>query len=72
MGPESGSRASRPFALTPLAFVLALAVYIVLGLLLKSVFLNWIVGPTFPLVVLYLLPKAFRRDRDRRPDGGER
>ena len=33
-----------------------LAVYVALGLVVKSVVLNWIVGPLFPLVFLYLLP----------------
>ncbi len=47
-------------------WVAAMAVYVVLGVTLKSVVLNWIVGPLFPLLVLYLIPTALglRRNRD--------
>ena len=45
------------------AYVAALVVYVALGYFLKSVVLNWIVGPLFLLVVLYLVPKAFGRVR---------
>ena len=56
----------RPEALTgAVAFVVALVVYIALGLVLKSAVLNWIVGPLFPLFALYLLPAAVRRLRRR-------
>lgn len=41
-----------------LPFAVALVVYVVLGLLTKSVVLNWIVGPLFLLIVLDLLPRA--------------
>jgi hypothetical protein len=34
-----------------------LVAYIGLGLLLKSVVLNGIVGPLFPLLVLYVVPR---------------
>lgn len=43
-----------------LAYVIALVVYIVLGVFAKSVVLNWIIGPLFPLLVLYLIPRAAR------------
>lgn len=46
--------------MTPLAYLLALASYVVLGLLFKSAVLNWIVGPLYPLAVLYLLPRLLR------------
>jgi hypothetical protein len=40
------------------AWVVLLAVYVALGLVFRSAVLNWIVGPLFPLVFLYLLPRA--------------
>ena len=46
--------------MTPLAYLLALASYVVLGLVFKSAVLNWIVGPLYPLAVLYLLPRVLR------------
>lgn len=41
-------------------YVAAFVAYVVLGVAFKSVFLNWIVGPLFPLVVLHLLPRLLR------------
>jgi hypothetical protein len=45
------------------AYVAAFVVYVVLGYFLKSVVLNWIVGPLFLLLVLYVVPKAFGKVR---------
>jgi hypothetical protein len=45
----------------PWAYLAALVVYVVLGLVFRSVVLNWIVGPLFLLLALYLLPLAARR-----------
>jgi hypothetical protein len=42
-------------------YVVALVVYVVLGLLTRSVVLNWVVGPLFPLIALYLVPLAVRK-----------
>ena len=42
------------------AWVLTLLSYVVLGYFLKSVVLNWIVGPLYPLLVMYLLPAGIR------------
>lgn len=42
-------------------YAAALVVYIVGGFLFQSVLLNWIVGPLFPLAVLYVLPNVLRR-----------
>lgn len=47
-----------------LAQAVALAVYIALGYFLKSVVLNWIVGPLFLVMVLHVVPRAFRRRRE--------
>ena len=47
----------------PLAYVGALALYVVLGYFLKSIVLNWIVGPLFLVVVLYAVPASVRRIR---------
>jgi len=41
----------------PWLYVLAFVVYLVLGVLTRSVVLNWIVGPLFPLLALYVVPK---------------
>ena len=43
------------------AYVAALVVYIALGYLLKSVLLNWIIGPLFLLAVLHLVPRFLGR-----------
>lgn len=42
-------------------YAVALAVYIGAGFFLKSAILNWIVGPLFPLAVLYAVPALLRR-----------
>jgi hypothetical protein len=46
---------------TAIAWIGVLAIYVILGLAFKSVFLNWIVGPLFPFVVMYLIPRLWRR-----------
>ncbi len=48
-------------ALSPALFLFTLALYVALGYALKSIVLNWVVGPLFPLVTLYLIPAAARR-----------
>lgn len=48
------------------AFAAALVIYIALGVTVKSVVLNWIVGPLFPVIVLYAVPAAVRRAGRRR------
>lgn len=40
--------------------VASFAVYVVLGLLTKSVVLNWIVGPLWLVTTLYVLPTLGR------------
>lgn len=52
---------SEPRDVSWIWYVVALVLYIGLGLLLKSVLLNWIIGPLFLLMVLYLVPTAVRR-----------
>lgn len=42
-------------------YAAALAVYVTAGYFLKSVLLNWLVGPLFLLIVLYLVPTLLRR-----------
>ena len=51
------ARPRRSLVSSPWAWAALLVVYVALGLVLKSVVLNWIVGPLFPLVFLYLLPR---------------
>jgi hypothetical protein len=46
---------------TAVAWLAVLAAYVALGLLFKSIFLNWIVGPLFPFAVMYLIPRMWRR-----------
>lgn len=47
----------------PVAWAVLFVAYVGLGMALKSVVLNWIVGPLFPLLFLYLLPRALGRHR---------
>lgn len=44
-----------------IAWIGVLALYVALGLAFKSVFLNWIVGPLFPFVIMYLIPRLWQR-----------
>lgn len=44
-------------------YALAAVLYIPLGVVLKTVVLNWIVGPLFPLLVVYVVPTFVRRRR---------
>jgi hypothetical protein len=46
--------------LSPLWFAVSLAVFIGLGIVLKTRILNWIYGPLFPLFFLYLVPTGAR------------
>jgi hypothetical protein len=41
----------------PWHYVLAFVVYVALGVLTRSVVLNWIVGPLFLLLALYVVPR---------------
>jgi hypothetical protein len=56
---DAGS--DEPFALR--WYVVALVVYVVAGYFLKSFLLNWIIGPLFLLIALYLVPTWLRRAR---------
>jgi hypothetical protein len=47
----------------PLAYVVALVVYVALGYWLRSAILNWIVGPLFLLIVLSVVPRLVRKRR---------
>ncbi len=51
---------------TPLAYVVAMATYVALGLVFRSAVLNWIVGPLYLLVALHVLPAGLRRLRELR------
>ena len=42
---------------SPVAWAVLLVAYVLLGLALKSLVLNWIIGPLFPLIFLYLIPR---------------
>lgn len=44
-------------------YAIAVVVYIPAGVFLKTVVLNWFVGITFPLLVVYVIPAAIRRRR---------
>jgi hypothetical protein len=54
--PEAWGPGPRPWA-----YLAALLVYVALGLLVRTFVLNWIIGPLFLLLTLYLLPLAFRK-----------
>lgn len=43
------------------SWALTLASYVFLGYHLRTFLLNWIVGPLYPLVVMYLIPTVVRR-----------
>ena len=47
----------------PSWFVASFALYVTLGLLFKSAVLNWIVGPLWLVLTLWLLPALARRAR---------
>ena len=51
------ARQGRSLVSSPWAWAVLLVVYVALGLVLKSVVLNWIIGPLFPLFFLYLVPR---------------
>lgn len=59
--PPSSGFADVPGLPAPIWFVVSLVVYVVAGLVLKSVVLNWIVGPLWLLVTIVLIPAAVRR-----------
>ena len=40
---------------------LAAVAYVALGVRFKGLVLNWVVGPTFPFLVVYALPRWLRR-----------
>ncbi len=48
-------------------YALAVALYIPAGYFLGELVLNWIVGITFPLVVVHLVPTGVRRAFGKRP-----
>ena len=59
---QQGVRPQEPSTLgpPPAAYLATLVVYIALGFVLRSVVLNWIVGPLFLLAALHLLPRLVR------------
>jgi len=51
-------------------YAAAFAAYVALGLVLKTVVLNWIVGPFFLVGVFHLLPRLGRRGSPTPPSAG--
>jgi len=47
-------------------YALAAVLYIGLGVMARTVVLNWIVGPLFPFLVVYFVPRRIRLWRARR------
>jgi hypothetical protein len=43
------------------AWALTFGSYVLLGYHLRTVVLNWIVGPLYPLLVMHVLPNGVRR-----------
>lgn len=65
---DPGDTASRGPADTGIVWYgVALVLYIVAGYFLKSVVLNWIVGPLFPLLALYFVPRLLGRPKRAEP-----
>lgn len=56
---SSGTDAPEPWSW--IAWAACFVSYVILGYVTKSIVLNWIVGPLYPLFFLYLIPKGFRR-----------
>ena len=67
--PASDPRRPVPGLPSPAWFVATFVGYVVLGLVTKSAVLNWVVGPLWLLLTLYVLPELFRRVRGRGADG---
>ena len=63
---EPADKAPREGRATAALYAVALLAYIAIGYFTKSVVLNWVVGPLFPLLVLYLLPRVADVVRGRR------
>jgi hypothetical protein len=49
---------SDTLACSSAALVATVVAYVLLGLVAREAVLNWVVGPLFPLVVLYVAPKV--------------
>lgn len=47
------------------AYVATFVVYVALGYRFRSVVLNWIIGPLFLVLCLYVLPRLVRRGESR-------
>ncbi|AYY13066.1 hypothetical protein EF847_10520 [Actinobacteria bacterium YIM 96077] len=57
---EHDSGARRKDGIPASWYVIALVVYVTIGYFTKSVLLNWIMGPLFLLVMLYIIPTVIR------------
>lgn len=66
-GSRAATSSTRPQPWPWWAWVLTFLSYVFLGYHLKSVVLNWIVGPLYPVFVMHLAPTALRR-LARRPE----
>jgi hypothetical protein len=42
-------------------YALAAVIYVALGVRYKGLVLNWVVGPTFPFMVVYAVPRWLQR-----------
>ena len=61
LGSRAAHSSSSPDPWPWWAWAATFASYVVLGYLTKSVVLNWIVGPLYPVLVMYVLPAGVRR-----------
>lgn len=61
LGARAAQSSTRPDPWPRWAWVLTFVSYVFLGYHLKSIVLNWIVGPLYPLLVMYLIPNLVRR-----------
>ncbi len=61
LGTRAAESASSPEPWPWWAWLLTFLSYVALGYQFKTVFLNWIVGPLYPLFVMYVVPHLFRK-----------
>ena len=59
-GPAAASEQLPARRIPPVAYAVALVAYVALGLVVTVGVLNWVVGPLFPFVVLYVVPRGAR------------
>lgn len=67
LGRRAAVSSTSPVSYPWWAWALCFLSYVFLGYHLRTYVLNWIVGPLYPLITMYLLPTAVRRLLGRDP-----